>query len=80
VEAARGFAALTPAGATPAEAALAWVVQQPGVTTVIPGARNPEQARQNAAAAALPLFTDDQLKAIQAIYDERIRAAVHDRW
>ncbi len=44
VDAAREFAALAPAGATPAQAALRWVIQQPGVTTVIPGARNPEQA------------------------------------
>src|ERR1700761_4235873 len=39
---------------TTAQAALRWVTQQPGVTTVIPGARNPDQARQNAAAAAVP--------------------------
>ena len=80
VDAAREFAALAPPAATPAQAALAWVIQQPGVTTVIPGARNPQQARQNAAAAALPPFTDDQLSAIQAIYDQRIRAQVHHRW
>ena len=54
VDAAREFAALVPAGVTPAQAALRWVIQQPGVTTVIPGARNPEQARLNAAAAGLP--------------------------
>ncbi|HKA95607.1 MAG TPA: aldo/keto reductase, partial [Streptosporangiaceae bacterium] len=80
VDAAREFAALAPPGATPAQAALAWVIQQPGVSTVIPGARSPEQARQNAAAAALPPFTDSQLGAIQAIYDQRIRSQVHDRW
>src|SRR5579859_5947574 len=80
VEAAREFAALTPPGATPAQAALAWVIQQPGVTTVIPGARNPEQARQNAAAAALPPFTGDQLDAIQAIYDRHFRAQIHHQW
>jgi aryl-alcohol dehydrogenase-like predicted oxidoreductase len=80
VDAAREFAALAPPGATPAQAALAWVIQQPGVTTVIPGARNPGQARQNAAAAALPPFTGAQLSAIQAIYDQRIRAQVHHRW
>jgi aryl-alcohol dehydrogenase-like predicted oxidoreductase len=50
------------------------------VTTVIPGARNPDQARQNAAAEALPPFTADQLTAIKAIYDQRIRAQVHQRW
>ncbi|MGH3150853.1 MAG: aldo/keto reductase [Streptosporangiaceae bacterium] len=80
VDAAREFATLVPPGATAAQAALAWVIQQPGVSTVIPGARNPQQARQNAAAAELPPFTDAQLGAIEAIYDQRIRAQVHDRW
>ena len=80
VDAAREFATLAPAGATPAQAALAWVIQQPGVSTVIPGARSPEQARQNAAAAAVPPFTDSQLGSIQAIYDQRIRSQVHGRW
>ncbi len=80
VDAAREFAALAPAGATPAQAALRWVTQQPGVSTVIPGARNAVQAEQNAAAAALPPFSDADLAAIAELYDRRIRAQVHDRW
>jgi aryl-alcohol dehydrogenase-like predicted oxidoreductase len=80
VDAAREFAALAPAGATPAQAALRWVIQQPGVATVIPGARDPSQVQQNAAAAQLPPFTEAQLSAIADIYDRRIRAQVHDRW
>jgi aryl-alcohol dehydrogenase-like predicted oxidoreductase len=47
---------------------------------VIPGARNPEQARQNAAAAGLPPLTDGELDAIEKLYDRRIRAQVQDRW
>ena len=80
VDAAREFAALLPAGTAPAQAALRWIIQQPGVTTVIPGARNAEQARQNAAAAALPPLTGEQLRGIEDIYDRRIRAQVHHRW
>ena len=80
VDAAQEFAALAPAGATSAQAALRWVIQQPGVSTVIPGARNPVQAEQNAAAAALPPFSDAALAAIADLYDRRIRAQVHDRW
>jgi aryl-alcohol dehydrogenase-like predicted oxidoreductase len=80
VDAAREFAALVPAGATPAQAALRWVIQQPGVTTVIPGARNAEQARQNAAAADLPPLTGAELHAIEDIYDRHFRAQIHDRW
>jgi len=80
VDAAREFAAMAPAGATPAQTALRWVIQQPGVTTVIPGARNPEQARQNASAASLPPLTGAELAAIEDLYDRRIRAQVQDRW
>ena len=52
VEAAREFAALVPDGITAAQAALALIAQLPEVSTVIPGARNPEQARANAEAGA----------------------------
>jgi aryl-alcohol dehydrogenase-like predicted oxidoreductase len=80
VDAAREFAAIAPAGPSTAQAALRWVIQQPGVTTVIPGARSPEQARQNAAAAAQPPLTRAELSAIEDLYDRRIRPLVHDRW
>ncbi|HVU92114.1 MAG TPA: aldo/keto reductase [Jatrophihabitans sp.] len=80
VDAAQEFAALAPAGATPAQFALRWVIDQPGVTSVIPGARNLEQARANAAAAAIAPLTDDQQAAVRDLYDRRIQALVHDRW
>lgn len=80
VEAAAEFAGLTPQGATPAQTALRWVIQQPGVTAVIPGARTPKQARANAAAAALPALPPATLDAVRELYDRRIRAQVHDRW
>src|SRR5919202_3378714 len=60
--------------------ALSWVIDQPGVTTVIPGARTVEQVRGNVAAAELPPLTDAQLSDLERVYDERIRAHVHDRW
>jgi len=56
------------------------VIQQPGVTTVIPGARSTGQARQNAEAAALPPLSQAELEAIEALYDKYFRAKVHDRW
>jgi aryl-alcohol dehydrogenase-like predicted oxidoreductase len=80
VAAAQEFAELTAAGVTPAQTALRWIIQQPGVTAVIPGARNPDQARQNAAAADLPPLPDGTLTAIEDLYTRRIRALVHDRW
>ncbi|MFC9959418.1 aldo/keto reductase [Streptomyces nigra] len=80
VEAAAEFSALAPQGWTPAQLALRWIVQQPGVTTVIPGARSPEQARANAAAAALPDLGEDTLSAIRDLYDRRIKDQVESRW
>ena len=46
------------AGLPMARIALAWVLAQPGIATVIAGARNPEQIRANAAAAELTLSKD----------------------
>ena len=83
VEAAQEFARLVSDSGldvTPAQAAIAWVCQQPGVTTVIPGARNVEQARSNAAAGSVGALPESLLKGVVALYDERIRDQVHGRW
>ncbi|MEU9347149.1 aldo/keto reductase [Streptomyces sp. NPDC048278] len=80
VEAAAEFAALAPEGYTPAQLALRWIIDQPGVTTVIPGARNPEQARANAAAARLPELPGQTVAAIRELYDRRIKEQVETRW
>jgi aryl-alcohol dehydrogenase-like predicted oxidoreductase len=69
-----------PDKATTAQAALRWVIQQPGVSTVIPGARTPQQARQNAETASLPPLSQTALDKIEGIYDRYFLASVHDRW
>nr|WP_157553708.1 aldo/keto reductase [Jiangella gansuensis] len=80
VEAAREIAELTPPGATTAQFALRWVLDQLGVSVVIPGARSPEQAAANAGAAGLAPLDIATSAALTRIYDERIRPLVHDRW
>ncbi|WP_157427546.1 aldo/keto reductase [Agromyces salentinus] len=65
--------------ATAARVALAWVAAQDGVSSVIPGARNPEQARANAAAGSLELPAGFG-RAVRELYDRDIRAQVHARW
>jgi len=67
-------------GVTQAQAAVAWVVQQPGVTTVIPGARNADQARANAQAGHVGPLDVAFLDGVRRIYDEHFRASVHPRW
>jgi aryl-alcohol dehydrogenase-like predicted oxidoreductase len=80
LEAVRRLRPLVPPGATMAQFALRWILDQPGVTVVIPGARNPEQARGNAAAAGLAPLPPATLDAVHAVYDELIRPQVHGKW
>jgi aryl-alcohol dehydrogenase-like predicted oxidoreductase len=80
LEAVRRLRPLVPQGATMAQFALRWIIDQPGVTVVIPGARNPSQAVGNAAAADLAPLPAPVLETVQAVYDELIRPQVHDRW
>ena len=79
VRAARRVAALAP-GLPTAQLALRWILDQPGVSTVIPGARNASQVRGNAAAADLDPLSAEVLDALRDIYDQEIRDHVHDRW
>lgn len=81
LEGAREFAALAAdAGLTPATAALAWVAQLPGVSTVIPGARSVTQAQANAAAGSVAELGEAFTASVRELYDRRFRAAVHPRW
>jgi aryl-alcohol dehydrogenase-like predicted oxidoreductase len=81
VKAAQEFSVLAKdAGLPAAEAALAWLAQLDGVSTVIPGARNAEQARSNAAAGSVaPLGAEFDAK-VHALYDDYFRASIHDKW
>jgi aryl-alcohol dehydrogenase-like predicted oxidoreductase len=85
VAAAREFAALvaeqpTTGGLSPTQAALAWIAQLDGVSTVIPGARTPDQARANAMAGSAQQLGAEVNHAIADLYDRYFRAAVHQRW
>jgi aryl-alcohol dehydrogenase-like predicted oxidoreductase len=74
------LAPLVPPGVSMAAFALRWILDQPGVSVVIPGARTPEQARANAAAADLAPLSPATLEAVRAVYDELIAPIVADRW
>jgi aryl-alcohol dehydrogenase-like predicted oxidoreductase len=79
VRAARNVAAHAK-GFTTAQLALRWILDQPGVSTVIPGARNASQVKSNAAAAEIEPLSGEVLDALRAIYDAEIREHVQDRW
>jgi len=53
-----------PAGVDMARWALAWVLQHPAVSCVIPGCKSPEQVNANAAAAQLSLVRADHPQAV----------------
>ncbi len=80
LQAARELSELVDPGMTLAQFSLRWVIDQPGVSTVIPGARNPEQARANAEAAALAPLREEQLAGVRDVYDRLVRPHVHERW
>ena len=80
LEAVEELRSIVPEGATLAQLALRWILMFDAVSTVIPGAKNPEQARANAAAADLPPLSDETMARIAELYDERIAPLVHQRW
>ena len=65
---------------TPAQAALAWVSQLEGVSTVIPGARSVDQARSNASAGDVTSLDVHFSEAVTELYDRYFRAEIHHRW
>ena len=71
---------LVPGGATMAQVALRWILMFDGVSTVIPGGKTAKQVEDNALASALPSLGEEQMQMIRALYDQRIRPHVHQRW
>jgi aryl-alcohol dehydrogenase-like predicted oxidoreductase len=72
--------ALVPEGATMAQMALRWILQHEGVTAAIPGAKSPDQARANAAAASLAPLPPATEERVWELYETRIKPLVHQRW
>jgi aryl-alcohol dehydrogenase-like predicted oxidoreductase len=71
---------LVPEGATISQLALRWILMHEGVTAAIPGAKDPDQARANAAAADLAPLPDETMARIQERYAEVAKPLVHQRW
>ncbi|MEE8603137.1 aldo/keto reductase [Euzebya tangerina] len=60
--------------------ALRWILSFDAVSTVIPGAKRPEQAMANAAVSGEGPLRGDHLPRVKAVYDELIAPHVHHRW
>ena len=71
---------LVPSGATMPQFALRWILMFDAVTCAIPGGKTPAQVADNVRAADLPALSDATMERVRAIYDQHIRAQVHQRW
>ncbi|MCX5515067.1 aldo/keto reductase [Kaistia algarum] len=80
LDAVEALRAIVPGGASMAQIALRWILMEDAVSVVIPGAKNPVQARDNAAAGALPPLSPETMQRVREIYAERIAPHVHQRW
>jgi aryl-alcohol dehydrogenase-like predicted oxidoreductase len=72
--------AACPPGWSLTQFALRWILMFDAVTCAIPGAKRPQQAEDNCAAADLPPLSDAAMAAVRRVYDRYIRAQVHHRW
>ena len=69
-----------PNGVEMAPFALRWILMESAVTTVIPGAKNPAQARMNASASDLPPLAAETMAALRELYQAQIAPHVHHAW
>lgn len=77
VELADALKAFVPAGLTLPELALRWCLDFDAVTAIIPGAKNPDQARANARASDLPPLARERHEKLAAFYEREV--ATHIR-
>lgn len=63
-----------------AQVALRWCLMEDAVSVVIPGAKNPDQAKGNAAAGRLDPLDEGTMEVVREIYRSRIAPHVHQLW
>ncbi|HLP00404.1 MAG TPA: aldo/keto reductase [Opitutaceae bacterium] len=76
VELADELRSYVPAGMAMADFALRWCLDHEAVTTIIPGARNPEQARGNLRASELTPLPPALHARLRQFYDEQVAAHI----
>ena len=67
---------LVPEGTTTAQMALRWCLDFEGVSTVIPGAKSPQQARDNAVVSDMRPLSDEVHERLRTFYLDRVAAHV----
>jgi aryl-alcohol dehydrogenase-like predicted oxidoreductase len=72
--------ALVPSSMTMAQFALRWTLMNDAVTCAIPGAKRPSQVDENLPAADLPALDAETMRAVNELYEERVKPLVHHYW
>jgi aryl-alcohol dehydrogenase-like predicted oxidoreductase len=80
LEAVEELKQLLPGNATLAQWALRWILMFDGVSTIIPGGKNPKQVQDNCGASALAALSERQMESVRSVYERYIRPSVHQRW
>lgn len=71
---------LVPEGATMTQFALRWILMFDAVSCTIPGAKNAQQAVDNAGASDLRPVSRGTMAEIRSLYELKIKPLVHHRW
>lgn len=69
-----------PAGFSMTEFALKWILMHKQISTVITGAKTSNQIRENANSSTKPDLNEETMMKVKEIYDEKIKAMVHQYW
>ncbi|HSI73492.1 MAG TPA: aldo/keto reductase [Fimbriimonas sp.] len=80
LEAVEQLRPLVPDGLTLGQMALRWILDHEAVTCTIPGAKNPEQATSNCAAADFPTLDGATHQAVADLYEHTLKQHVHQQW
>jgi aryl-alcohol dehydrogenase-like predicted oxidoreductase len=80
LEAVEQMRKLLPADVSMSQFALRWILMFDAVSCAIPGGKRPEQVADNCEASARAPIAREVMTEIRRIYDQKIRAQVHQRW
>ena len=71
---------LVPQGMTMSQFALKWILMFDAVSCAIPGGKRPDQVADNVKSSELPGLSAEVMAGVKRVYNEKIRAGVHQRW
>jgi aryl-alcohol dehydrogenase-like predicted oxidoreductase len=80
LEAVEQLRKLLPDGISMSQFALRWILMFDAVTCAIPGGKRPAQVDENCEASDFSPLSSETMSAVKAVYDEKIKPLVHQRW